>query len=70
MRVLSYIIDSEWVDGKFEQDFSTREIAVNKFCRDGDLEKMQVFRCKSGQKVSKGFMLGLGENVLDMRWVR
>lgn len=70
MRVLSYIIDSEWVDGKFEQDFSTREIAVNKFCRDGDLEKMQVFRCKSGQKVSKGFMLGLEESVLDMRWVR
>jgi len=70
MRVLSYIIDSEWVDGKFEQDFSTREIAVNKFCRDSDLEKMQVFRCKVGQKVSKGFVLGLDESVLDMRWVR
>ena len=70
MKVLTYLINSEWVEGKFEQDFSTREIAVNKFCRDSDLEKMQVFRCKSGQKVSKGFMLGLEESVLDMRWVR
>ena len=70
MRVLTYLIDKEWAEGNFEQDFSTREIAVNKFCRDSDLEKMQVFRCKSGQKVSKGFMLGLEESVLDMRWVR
>ena len=70
MRVLTYLIDKEWAEGNFEQDFSTREIAVNKFCRDSDLEKMQVFRCKSGQKVGKGFMLGLEESVLDMRWVR
>lgn len=70
MKVLSYIIDSEWAEGNFEQDFSTREIAVNKFCRDSDLEKMQVFRCKAGQKVDKGFVLGLDESVLDMRWVR
>ena len=70
MRVLTYLIDKEWAEGKFEQDFSTREIAVNKFCRDSDLEKMQVFRCKSGQKVEKGFVLGLDESVLGMRWVR
>ena len=43
---------------------------MNKFCRDSDLEKMQVFRCKAGQKVEKGFVLGLEESVLDMRWVR
>ena len=70
IRVLTYLISKEWSEGKFEQDFSTREIAVNKFCRDNSMEKMQVFRCKSGQKVSKGFMLGVEENVLDMRWVR
>ena len=69
-RVLTYMIDKEWVEGKFEQSFSEREIAVNKFCRDNSMEKMQVFRCKSEQKVSKGFMLGVDENVLDMRWVR
>ena len=70
MKVLSYLTSKEWAEGKFEKDFSTREIAVNKFCRDSDLEKMQVFRCKSGQKVSNGFMLGLEESVLDMVWVR
>lgn len=70
MRVLTYLIDKEWAEGKFEQDFSTREIAVNKFCRDSDLEKMPVFRCKVGQKVNKGFVLDVGGNVLDMRWVR
>jgi hypothetical protein len=70
MRVLTYLIDKEWAEGKFEQDFSTREIAVNKFCMDFDLEKAQVFRCKSGYKVNRGFVLGLGESVLDMRWVR
>ena len=52
------------------QNPKNKEIAVNKFCRDSDLEKMQVFRCKSGQKVSKGFVLGIEESVLDMRWVR
>ena len=70
MRVLSYVIDKEWVEGKFEQSFSEREIAVNKFCRDNSMEKLQVFRCKDGQTVQKGFVLGVDENVLDMRWVR
>ena len=70
MRVLTYLIDKEWAEGKFEQDFSTREIAVNKFCRDNSMEKLQVFRCRAGQKVQKGFVLGINENVLDMRWIR
>ena len=70
MRVLSYLIHSEWVEGKFEQSFSEREIAVNKFCRDNSMEKTQVFRCKAGQKVEKGFVLDVSENVLDMRWVK
>ena len=70
MRVLTYLTSKEWVEGKFEQSFSEREIAVNKFCRDNSMEKMQVFRCKVGQKVQKGFVLGVDENVLDMRWVR
>ena len=70
MRVLSYVIDKEWVEGKFEQSFSEREVAVNKFCRDNSMEKAQVFRCKAGQEVRKGFVLGVGGNVLDMRWVR
>ena len=69
-RVLTYLIHSEWVEGKFEQSFSEREVVVNKFCRDFDLEKAQVFRCKRGQKVQKGFVLGVEGNVLDMRWVR
>ena len=70
MRVLSYVIDKEWLEGKFEQSFSERELAVNKFCRDNYMEKLQVFRCKAGQKVQKGFVLGVDGNVLDMRWVR
>ena len=70
MRVLTYLIHSEWVEGKFEQSFSEREIAVNKFCRDNSMEKLQVFRCRAGQTVQKGFVLGVSENVLDMRWVR
>lgn len=70
MKVLSYLIHSEWVEGKFEQSFSEREIAVNKFCRDNSMEKLQVFRCKDGQTVQKGFVLGINENMLDMRWVR
>ena len=69
-RVLTYMLDKEWVEGKFEQSFSEREIAVNKFCRDNSMEKMQIFRCKVGQKVQKGFVLGINENMLDMRWVR
>ena len=70
MRVLTYLISKEWVEGKFEQSFSEREIAVNKFCRDNSMEKLQVFRCRAGQKVEKGFVLGTDGNVLDMRWVR
>ena len=70
MRVLSYVIDKEWGEGKFEQSFNEREITVNKFCRDNSLEKIQIFRCKAGQKVQKGFVLGVGGSVLDMRWVR
>ena len=70
MRVLSYVIDKEWVEGNFEQSFSEREIAVNKFCRDNSMEKTQVFRCKAGQEAQKGFVLGINENMLDMRWIR
>ena len=69
-RVLSYLTSKEWVEGKFEQSFSEREIAVSKFCRNNSMEKLQVFRCRAGQKVQKGFVLGVGGNVLDMRWVR
>ena len=70
MRVLTYLIHSEWVEGKFEQSFSEREIAVNKFCRDNSMEKLQVFRCKAMQEVQKGFVLDVAGRVLDMRWVR
>ena len=70
MRVLTYLIHSEWVEGKFEQSFSEREIAVNKFCRDNSMEKAQLFRCKAIQKVQKGFVLDVAGNVLDMRWVK
>lgn len=70
IRVLTYLIHSEWVEGKFEQSFSEREIAVNKFCRDNSMGKMQIFRCKAGQTVQKGFVLGVAGSVLDMRWVR
>ena len=70
MRVLSYLTSKEWVEGKFEQSFSEREIAVNKFCRDNSMEKLQVFRCKDGQTVQKGFVLGVAGSVLDMRWVK
>ena len=70
MRVLSYLSNKEWVEGKFEQSFSEREIAVNKFCRDNSMEKLQVFRCKDGQTVQKGFVLEVDGSVLDMRWVR
>lgn len=69
-RVLTYMLDKEWAEGKFKQSFSAREVIIHKFCMDFDLEKAQVFRCKSGQKVNKGFVLGLEESVLDMRWVR
>ena len=69
-RVLTYLIDKEWVEGRFEQSFSEREIAVNRFCRDNSMEKLQVFRCKAGQKVQKGFVLDITKNILEMRWVR
>ena len=70
MKVLTYMLDKEWSEEKFAQTFSEREIAVNKFCRDNSMEKLQVFRCKAGQKVEKGFVLGVDGSVLDMRWVR
>ena len=37
---------------------------------DFDLEKAQVFRCKSGHKVNKGFVLGLGEYISNIRWIK
>ena len=43
---------------------------IHKFCMDFDLEKAQVFRCKSGYKVTSGFVLALGGDIWDMRWVR
>lgn len=66
IKVLSYQVDKEGS----KQNFSEREVIIHKFCMDFDLEKAQVFRCKSGYKVNRGFVLGLGESVLDMRWVR
>jgi hypothetical protein len=66
IKVLSYQVDKEGS----EQNFNEREVIIHKFCMDFDLEKAQVFRCKSGQKVQKGFVLGVSENILDMRWVR
>ena len=66
IKVLSYQVDKEGS----EQNFNEREVIIHKFCMDFDLEKAQVFRCKSGQEVQKGFVLGINENVLDMRWVR
>ncbi len=70
MRVLSYLIHSEWVEGKFEQSFSEREVIIHKFCMDFDLEKAQVFRCKSGHKVNRGFVLGLGGDISNMKWIK
>ena len=66
IKVLSYQVDKEGS----EQNFNEREVIIHKFCMDFDLEKAQVFRCKSGHKVNRGFVLGLGGGVLDMRWVR
>ena len=66
IKVLSYQVDKEGS----EQNFNEREVIIHKFCRDFDLEKAQVFRCKSEHKINKGFVLGLGGGVLDMRWVR
>lgn len=70
MRVLTYLIDKEWAEGKFEQSFSEREVIIHKFCMDFDLEKAQVFRCKSGYKVTSGFVLGLGGDISNMKWIK
>jgi hypothetical protein len=66
VKVLTYLINKECS----EQNFSESDVIIHKFCMDFDLEKAQVFRCKSGQKVQKGFVLDVGGNVLGMRWVR
>lgn len=66
VKVLTYLINKECS----EQNFSESDVIIHKFCRDFDLEKAQAFRCKAGQKVQKGFVLDVGDNVLDMRWVR
>ena len=66
IKVLSYQVAKEGS----EQNFNEREVIIHKFCMDFDLEKAQVFRCKAMQKVQKGFVLGINENMLDMRWVR
>ena len=66
VKVLTYLINKECS----EQNFSESDIIIHKFCRDFDLEKAQVFRCKSGYKINKGFVLGLGEYISSIRWVR
>ena len=66
LKVLTYLINKECS----EQNFSESDIIIHKFCRDFDLEKAQVFRCKSEYKINKGFVLGVDGGVLDMRWVR
>ena len=66
VKVLTYLVNKECS----EQNFSESDVIIHKFCRDFDLEKAQVFICKAGQKVQKGFVLDVGGNVLDMRWVR
>ena len=66
LKVLTYLINKECS----EQNFSESDIIIHKFCRDFDLEKAQVFRCKSGYKINKGFVLGLGEYISNIRWVK
>ena len=66
VKVLTYLINKECS----EQNFSESDIIIHKFCRDFDLEKAQVFRCKSGYKINKGFVLGLGEYISNIRWVK
>ena len=66
LKVLTYLINKECS----EQNFSESDIIIHKFCRDFDLEKAQVFRCKSGYKINKGFVLGLGEYISNTRWVK
>ena len=66
IKVLSYQVDKEGS----EQNFNEREVIIHKFCMDFDLEKAQVFRCKSGHKVNRGFVLGLGGDISNMKWVK
>ena len=66
VKVLTYIINKECS----EQNFSESDVIIHKFCMDFDLEKAQVFRCKSGYKINKGFVLGLGGDISNIRWVR
>ena len=66
IKVLSYQVDKEGS----EQNFNEREVIIHKFCMDFDLEKAQVFRCKSGHKVNRGFVLGLGGDISNIRWVK
>ena len=66
IKVLTYLINKECS----EQNFSESDVIIHKFCRDFDLEKAQVFRCKSGYKINKGFVLGLGEYISNIRWVK
>ena len=66
VKVLTYLINKECS----EQNFSESDIIIHKFCVDFDLEKAQVFRCKSGYKINKGFVLGLGEYISNIRWVK
>lgn len=65
VKVLTYLVNKECS----EQNFSESDVIIHKFCRDFDLEKAQVFRCKSGYKINKGFVLGLGEYISNIRWV-
>ena len=66
VKVLTYLINKECS----EQNFSESDVIIHKFCMDFDLEKAQVFRCKSGYKINKGFVLGLGEYISNIRWVK
>ena len=66
IKVLSYQVDKEGS----EQNFNEREVIIHKFCMDFDLEKAQVFRCKSGYKINKGFVLGLDEYISNIRWIK
>lgn len=66
VKVLTYLINKECS----EQNFSESDIIIHKFCRDFDLEKAQVFRCKSGYKVTSGFVLGLGGDISNMKWIK
>ena len=66
VKVLTYLINKECS----EQNFSERDVIIHKFCRDFDLEKAQIFRCKSEYKINKGFVLGLGEYISNIRWVK